>query len=593
MILLNKPVSLLILFYPIFLAAENIQWNVKDIDFFGNNTFDRTVLIDRMELKPKGLFSKTSFSMTKLQQDISSLESFYRNRGFFQTEIISSLDFDSTEKKVSIYLLITEGVRTELDSFDLVGNILHSDSTLSALIQLKKGSILDSSLYIGAQARIMEFYGSQGRVFVRVEYFFEFDQTGKTADLIFTVNEGPVVRAGEYNILGLKSTEEKVVIRELQFDRYEILSADKIRSSVYNLYASGLFKLASIIPVDTQVYSSVDDTVTAPIMIQVEEGDFFNIQLGAGYSSYDRWYGAVELAYKNLFGLGHRVYLSSRLSSVVLQAQVGYNYPWLFDRDISGEISGYIERRDLESFKALYQGGELAVNGKLSERNRYRSFISYEHTGWFLGRQQGPEKNHTLLLGTRLTRDTRYSYLDPGNAFFSFIEAEIAGLSFSNQFYRFKWDIRLYRGLFRNRLNLSSALFLGYVNEFGGSSLVPPTELFRIGIDDLRPVRGYVESQVSAVNKEGEAIGGEFAAVINLFDIRFPLLSLFSGEIFVDGGYVWPQAGDFSLENLRWSVGPGLLITLPSGIFRIDYGFELKRSFDFKGGWYFGLGHAF
>ena len=26
-----------------------------------------------------------------------------------------------------------------------------------------------------------------------------------------------------------------------------------------------------------------------------------------------------------------------------------------FDRDFSGEISGYIERRDLESFKALYQ----------------------------------------------------------------------------------------------------------------------------------------------------------------------------------------------------------------------------------------------
>lgn len=593
MILLNKPVSLLILFYPIFLAADDIQWKVKDIDFVGNNTFDRTVLIDQMKLKPEGLFSKTSFSMAQLQQDIGSLDSFYRNRGFFQAEIRSSLDFDSTKKKVSIYLLITEGVRTELDSVVFVGNILHSDSILSVLIQLKRGSILDSSLYSGAQAKILEFYASQGRVFARVEYFFEFNQTGETAGLIFTVNEGPVVRAGENSILGLKATEEKVVTRELQFDQYEIISAEKIRSSVYNLYATGLFKLVSIIPVDTQAIPSEYDTITAPILIQVEEGDFFNIQLGAGFNSFDRWYGAVELAYKNLFGLGHRVYLSSRLSSVVLQAQVGYNYPWLFDRDFSGEISGYIERRDLESFKALYQGGELAINGKLSERNRYRTFINYKHTGWFRGQQQGPEKNNTLLLGTRFTRDTRDSYLDPGNAFFSFIEAEIAGLSFSNQFYRFKWDIRLYREFFGRRLNLSSALFLGYVNEFGKSGLVPPTELFRIGIDDVRPVRGYTESQVSAVNKEGEAVGGEFAAVINLFDIRFPLISLFSGEFFVDGGYVWPRAGDFSLEKLRWSVGPGLLITLPSGIFRIDYGFELRRSFDFKGGWYFGLGHAF
>ncbi len=593
MILLNKSVSLLILFFSLFLAADNTQWDVKDIEFIGNSSFDRTVLIDQMGLKPEGLFSKTSFSMTQLQQDISSLESFYRNRGFFQAEITRSLDFDSTKKKVSIYLLITEGVRTELDSFDFIGNILHSDSALSALIQLKKGSILDSSLYTAAQAEILEFYASQGRVFARVEYFFDFDQTGKKADLLFTINEGPVVRAGEYSILGLKATDEKVIRRELQFNLNEIISVEKIRSSISNLYATGLFKLASIIPVDTQTYLSVEDTVTAPILIQVEEGNFFNIQLGAGYNSYDRWYGAVELAYKNLFGLGHRAYLSSRLSSVVLQAQIGYNYPWLFDRDISGEISGYIERRDLESFKALYQGGELAINGNMGKKNRYRSFINYKHTGWFRGQQQGPEKSNTFLLGTRLTRDTRSSYLDPGNAFFSFIEAEIAGFFFGNQFYRIKWDIRLYRGLFANRINLSSAFFLGYVNEFGSSSLVPPTELFRIGIDDLRPVRGYTDSQVSAVNVEGEALGGELAAIINLFDIRFPLFSLFSGEIFVDGGYVWPSADNFSLEKLRWSVGPGLLLTLPSGIFRIDYGFKLKRSFDFKGGWYFGLGHAF
>jgi len=592
MILLNKPVLLLILLCPIFLAAD-IKWVVKDIIFTGNDSFDRTVLIDRMELKPEGLFSKTGFSTSQLQQDISSLDSFYRNRGFFQAQIRSSLDFDSAQKKVSIYLLIKEGVRTELDSLVFLGNILHSDSVLSALIHLKPGSILDSSLYTGAQSEILEFYASQGRVFARVEYFFEFDQTGETADLIFTVNEGPLVRAGEFSILGLKKTEEKVIRRELEFGQHEILNAEKIRSSTYNLYATGLFRLVIITPVDTQAYPSESETVTAPILIQVEEADFFNIQLGAGFNSFDKWFGAVELAYKTLFGLGHRIYFSSRLSSVVLLGRIGYDYPWLFDRDFSGEISGYIERRDLESFEALYQGGLLSLNGNIGERNRYRFFLNYKHTGWFRGQQQRAEKSNTLLFGTRLTRDTRDSYLDSDNAFFSFIEAEIAGFPFSNQFYRFKWDIRLYRKLFGSKLNLSTALFLGYVNEFGSSRLVAPDELFRIGIDDVRPVRGYVERDVSAVNKEGEATGGELAAVINLLDIRFPLLSIFSGEIFVDGGYVWPRAADFSLKKLRWSTGPGLLITLPSGIFRINYGFELKRAFDFSGGWYFGLGHAF
>ena len=144
-----------------------------------------------------------------------------------------------------------------------------------------------------------------------------------------------------------------------------------------------MFRLVIITPVDTQAYPSESETVTAPILIQVEEADFFNIQLGAGFNSFDKWFGAVELAYKNLFGLGHRIYFSSRLSSVVLLGRIGYDYPWLFDRDFSGEISGYIERRDLESFEALYQGGLLSLNGNIGERNRYRFFLNYKHTGCF------------------------------------------------------------------------------------------------------------------------------------------------------------------------------------------------------------------
>lgn len=594
---MNKSVFSFFLLSILFFAAHgnDLQWDVQDINFFGNNTFESDKLIQQMQLKPKGILSRTQFSITQLQKDINSLNTFYRNRGFFQAEITSDLDFDSSKKRVSIYLFIDEGIRTEIDSVEFVGNILYNDSTLSELIRIKRGSILDSSLYTGAQAEILEFYGSLGRIFARVEYFFEFDSSGKTADLIITVNEGPVVRTGEADILGLTKTDEKVVKRELQFDPYEIINSQKIRSSVNNLYATGLFKLVNIMPIDIQAYPSESDTIIAPVLIQLDEADFFDIRLGAGYNSFDKWYGNVELAYKNLFGLGHRIYLSSRLSSVVLQAQAGYNYPWLFNRDFSGEMNAYIERRALESFKALYQGGLLAVNGNIGIQNRYRVVLNYKHTGWFQSELQSPEKSNTLLLGSRFTRDTRESYLDPGNAFFSYIEAEIAGpaLSFSNQFYRIKWDVRLYRELFIKQLNLSSAFFWGYVNNFGRSRRVPPSELLRIGIDEIRPVRGFSENQVSPVNRENEAIGGELAAVINLFDLRFPLFTVISGELFIDGGYVWSNPRDFSLKDLKWSAGPGLLVTLPSGIFRIDYGFELRKSFDFRGGWYFGLGHAF
>lgn len=575
--------------------ANKLQWDVDNIFFIGNNTFSSEILIGQMQLKPQGLFSKTEFNLGLLQQDINHLDTFYKNRGFFQTEITGDLAFDSSKKTVDVILSIKEGIRTELDSVDFVGNVLYSDSFLTELVDLDRKAILDSSLYISAQSTILVFFASRGRMFARVEYFFEFDSSGKSAVLIFSINEGPVVRAGDLNMLGLNRVHQQVIKRELQFNTSEVLSGHKIRLSVNNLYNTGLFKLANIAPLDTQAYPSETDSITAPILIQVEETDFFNIRLGAGFDSFDKWYGSAELAYKNLFGLGHRISLSVKLSLIDLQAQIGYNYPWLFNKNISGEMNAYIERLQLESFTALFQGGVLAISGDIGKINRYRLLTSYKHTEWFHGEQQSPEKNNTLLLGSNFTVDARESYLNPGNAFYSSFNAEIAGpgLSWSNQFYRLKWDIRGYRSFFGNKLNLASAFFLGYVNQYGKSDLVPPSELLRIGIEDIRPVRGYSETQVSPTNDKGEAIGGKLAAVVNIFDFRFPLFSIFTGELFIDGGYVWPQLSDFDLGNLKWSAGPGLLITLPNGIFRIDYGFNLKRSFNFSGGWYLGLGSAF
>lgn len=593
---MNKITFFLITFLISTAFCKEMHWIVWDINFIGNKSFDKSILINQMQLKPQGLFRKTEFSSSQLDQDINQLKDFYQNRGFFETEITSDLVFDSSNSKVTINLTINEGIQTVIDSVIFVGNIIYDSSYLSSLTELESGKILDSSLYTAAQSSILEFLASQGRLFARIEHFFVFDSSGKKANLIFTINEGPVLKTGDLEILGLNRTQDIVLKRELLFKPGQVITAEKIRSSIRNLYATGLFKLINILPVDTLIYPYEADSVIVPVLIQVEEANFLDVRFGGGYNSIDKWYLALELAYKNLFGKAHRISLSSRVSNIVLQAQVDYTYPWIFGKDFSSDISAYIERRDLQSFTGFYQGGLLALNGNFGFENRYRIWTSFQHTEWLKGvpQGQGQEQNNTLLFGTSFTRDTRISILDPGNAYFGFLQAEVAGpaISWSNQFYRIETDIRGYLKFF-NKLNFSSALFLGYVTDFGKSDLVPPSELLRIGIDNVRPIRGYIEQDVSPTNNKGEATGGKLALVVNLFNLRFPFYYIISGEFFIDGGYVWPDFNDFNLKNARWSSGPGLLINLPSAIFRIDYGFKLDRSSGLDGGWYFGIGYAF
>lgn len=526
---------------------------------------------------------------------IDQLKQFYKNRGFFNTEIFNHIYYDSTNYSVNIVLSINEGIRTILDSVIFIGNIIYSDSLFSNIIDVEKSQILDSTLYSKAQSEIENFLTFRGRLFAKIERFFVFDSSGMTADLIFTIAEGPVVKAGDVHIIELNRVDQITIKRELKFKPDEVLTSPKILSSIRELYSTGLFSVVNIYPVDTFPNSSEADSVTAPILVQLEEDNFFDIQFGGGYNSIDKWFGAIELAYKNLFGLGHRISSSIRLSSVVQQGQIDYSYPWLFDKDFTGLLSSYIERRKEQSFTGLYTGGSVALDFDSDIKNKHRFWISYKHTGWIHAETETQEKPNTLLLGSHFSRDIRKSIYDPGNSYYGYIEAELAGpaFSWSNQFYRLKLDIRGYFELWKDNLGLSSAIFAGYIDNYGKSSVIPLAELFRIGIESVRPVRGYTELQVSANNDQGEVTGGKLVTVINLINLRFPVFSFLSGEFFIDGGFTWPEPENFSFDDLKWSSGPGLLISLPASIFRIDYGFKLKWPFEFTGGWYFGIGHAF
>jgi outer membrane protein insertion porin family len=53
-------------------------------------------------------------------------------------------------------------------------------------------------------------------------------------------------------------------------------------------------------------------------------------------------------------------------------------------------------------------------------------------------------------------------------------------------------------------------------------------------------------------------------------ELRYPIISIFSGVIFYDFANVWPPSYDYRFGDLRYAAGMGLRVRTPIGPVRAD-----------------------
>ncbi len=110
---------------------------------------------------------------------------------------------------------------------------------------------------------------------------------------------------------------------------------------------------------------------------------------------------------------------------------------------------------------------------------------------------------------------------------------------------------------------------------------LPPYEAFCLG--GSNSVRGYADCDLGVGRSFGEAT----------IEYRFPLFSIVSGELFIDGGTAFGTqsnvpgnpGGLLRKPGSGFSVGTGLIVTTPVGPLRLEVASE-----DFSGDWRFNLG---
>jgi len=175
--------------------------------------------------------------------------------------------------------------------------------------------------------------------------------------------------------------------------------------------------------------------------------------------------------------------------------------------------------------------------------------------------------------------DTSDSQIHPKRGSRLIFQNDVASSFFGNKnahFYRFTLDFRKYILLFGNKDVLA---FRTLVQKISGKNEKIPLFEYSVlgGGSEMAAMRGY---RLDRFQDKGKFL-------VNV-EYRFPLWKKLGGNVFVDGGLVWPSWSEIRLDKTVVDIGWGLRYYLQNFVVRFDMGFSNEGL-----GIYFNFGHVF
>lgn len=564
-------------------AAAPSPPRIRRITIEGAETFDTSRLEKLMGSSP-GLFKTTRFTRERFDQDIDALLIFYRNEGFYDARVVEKQATPEADSgAVSLLIRIEEGPRTRVGAIRLEGMGHFSDAQLRPRLTPRVGAPF-RRLQLQKDRRILQtFYAEAGYIDAEVGYQ-ALQDTGYTATLVYTIQEGVPVRVGEIVIAGLDKTRPGVVVRELTLRSGQLYRLSKIRQSQRQLFETGLFRSALVEPgpPDSSRLQERDLAVT------VRERRAGALELGTGYGTSERWRAGFALSQDNWRGKGLQLGFQGRLSRLARKSEGAFTSRWLFGLRLATDVRLFYrwERNDQADFTTQRTGGDIAFSHLFARIWRAEVKYLLERVRLLESASQTapipPRRTSSLSLA--LTRDSRDDLINPrqGSLWQGRIEYAGGFLRGGNQYVRPTSTLSFYRPLGDGWVWATRTQFL-YIRTLGAESETVEYQRFYLGGENS--LRGYPLKSIGAATIGNIACSGQT-------ELRFPLGKL-RGMIFVDAGNVWARLRDVDMDDLRFGYGGGLRYPSSFGLLRVDLGVHQgDRSLRRRMQIYVGVGHG-
>lgn len=406
------------------------------------------------------------------------------------------------------------------------------------------------------------------------------------------INPGPQVRLGEVNFTGQVHTREQTMRRVIEAGPGELLNPVTLDNSQARLARLGVFNRVGL------RYEPAGENVRDATFV-VSEGRRQEVNLLAGYGSYEQLRGGVEWNHYNLWGRAHSHTLRLVQSMKSSAGDYRYTVPDIFGTKINGSARLFGLRREELSFVREEYGANLSLARPLESLGATGTltytFRRVRNTRNELATNPIDETQANVAsIDFRLNRDKRDNPLSPRRGHRLFVQLEEASKVLGGEvdYQQFLVGASYHTAWGRSRW-IHLGLEHGVLTTFGADNdtAVPVSARFFPGGDGS--IRGYNRGEAAPRAANGLFVGAKSYLQLNV-ELEQALTPKLSAVVFVDGLGMTARLADYPFDETLFSAGVGLRYHTLIGPVRLEYGHNLNpRPLDPRGTLLLSVGFPF
>ncbi len=554
---------------------------IKKINFIGDKVFNDSVLrniIISEETKFWKFITRNKFlDINRINADVSRLNNFYMNRGFYDVKIKSTTAVITDENQFELIFNINAGEKYFFNEikFDNVNKNIEIDNfeKFENKFNSLKGKKYSKKKINNLINDINDFTLKNDFVFLNADYTVIIKDNNKI-DIKINLDELDKIFVERINILGNFITDEKVIRNLLIVDEGDPFNEILFEKSISNLKAQNYFK-------SVKYKTSENNNLNKIIDITVEERPTGEVFAGAGTGTTGSNITA-GIKENNYLGLGIKLDTNLTLTDDSIKGKFSVLNPNFNNSDKS--IKTVIESSTddfftLSGYKTSRTG--VSIGTEFEQMNDF--FVNFEISNYYEDLETSSTANSIIkkqegsYFENLITYALRYNRLDqnfqPSDGFINSFSQTLPLIS-DDRSLENKFTSALYHSLGDNII-LSAQFYLNTINSLDDDVRISK----RVFIPGRR-LRGFENGKIGP--KDGtQYIGGNYASAINL-NSTLPNI-FFENEsvdfnFFLDFANVWEVDYNSSLDSNKIRSATGIAINWFSAIGPLSFSYAIPLS---------------
>ena len=576
------------------LLSLNLLWalpedgpQVSGVSFIGNSRIKSKHLEQIINIQNKIFFADQSFDRRVIKLDAISIKNYYLTKGYLDVAVIDS--FTISDKSADIFFRIQEGKQYFLQSINLSGNSTLTDKQIISIFKLKENKPFNPVAIQVNRSVLDEAYHEEGKLFLETKIS---ELVTDSVIVNIEIREGPDVHINKIYVEGMKEDlDSNVIFRELEFKVGDKYVKSNIDASQRKLMEIGIFSMAAIMPVK----NTTNDT-TVNLVIELRElnrreilssGGYYPVIVNEGIMPVNALGGDVAWKDRRVFNSVSNFEIRS---SLALPLETGYQFPratvdvlfsnqWILGMRIPTELSGFFQsfRNYEQDDGIIYRYGfQLANILQLDERSYIRTILRWELFDDKKRDDKNDIENRSFRIVGRLDRANNPLYPSRGYVLNTEL-ISVGGLLRGNRTYqKIDTGIQGYLPISKDWIfasRIKYGMIFNWSEGYDDYETLLYDKFYLGGSSSLRAWEA-----LKFLTEPGNNLPkGELIRLLVNLEIRFPLVWLFGGELFLDGGQLTNQVRNISMDSIKWGMGFGITISSPLGPVRLDYAYQVDN----------------